>query len=563
MKPISILNEVLGPVMRGPSSSHTAGPFFIGTLARALLGDEPASVTFAFDPGGSFAEVYHQQGSDLGFAAGLMGWTITDERFPRALDLAAEQGLHIAFVVERLPDIDHPNTVEIRMTSRSGQQLCAVAQSIGGGAVVFTQVGGWPVRLTGDAHEVLVVLEERAEAAVFTLLTQGSQALGQPLRQARNGQVLLHVRRRSSLEADTRSAVEALPGVNAVWTAPSIFFVQQGEPLFSSTADMIAMAQEHGLSLGQIALAYESALLGLPEAEVLAEIVRRFEIMRAAVQRGLGEDLPPMQLLRPSARQVYQAEAERRVAIGGPHTRAAARAMAVMHVNGGRGVVCAAPTAGSAGVIPGVLVTLAEEKGLSQERVALALLAASAVGLIVATRATFAAEVAGCQVEIAASGAMAAAAVVEAAGGSAHQAADAAAIALQNTMGLICDPVQGVVEIPCHTRNAVAAAAAFVCADLILGGYVNPIPLDEAVDAVYAVGRMLPRELKCTALGGLSLAPSALALRRLNPSVETRIQELVQAGLVTGSGHKLAPRVPAARTQGRRTVADLLLEDRE
>jgi L-serine dehydratase len=178
------------------------------------------------------------------------------------------------------------------------------------------------------------------------------------------------------------------------------------------------------------------------------------------------------------------------------------------------GVVCAAPTAGSAGVIPAVAVTLAEEKGLGPEQVALALFAAAGVGLVVAARATFAAEVCGCQVEIGASGAMAAAAVVEAAGGSARQAADAAAIAFQNTMGSTCDPVQGIVEIPCHTRNAVAAANAFLCADLILGGYANPIPLDETVDAVYAVGRMLPRELKCTALGGLSLAPSALAMRR-------------------------------------------------
>jgi L-serine dehydratase len=108
---------------------------------------------------------------------------------------------------------------------------------------------------------------------------------------------------------------------------------------------------------------------------------------------------------------------------------------------------------------------------------------------------------------------MAAAAVVEAVGGSAPEAVDAAAIALQNTMGSICDPVQGQVEIPCHTRNAVAASSAFVCADLILGGYRNPIPLDETIDAMYAVGKMLPRELKCTALGGLSQTPSALKMR--------------------------------------------------
>ena len=267
--------------------------------------------------------------------------------------------------------------------------------------------------------------------------------------------------------------------------------------------------------LGQAGLAYESTLLGLPESEVLAEAIRRYRVMRAAVHRGLGENPPPMQLLRPSARQIYKAEAAGATYTGGLHTRAAARALAVMHVNGGSGVVCAAPTAGAAGTLPAVLVTLAEEKGLDEEEIGLALLAASAVGLVVANRATFAAEVAGCQVEIGAAGAMAAAAVVEAAGGSARTACDAAAIAFQNTMGSVCDLVQGIVEIPCHTRNAVAASSAFVCADLILGGYVNPIPLDETIDAVYAVGKMLPCELKVTALGGLALAPSAQALPRL------------------------------------------------
>jgi len=516
MKPTSILNDVLGPVMRGPSSSHTAGPFHIGALARALLGDELASVTFAFDPDGSFAEVYRQQGTGLGFAAGVMGWSITDERFPEALDLADEQGIQIAFVIERLPQADHPNTVEIRMTSRGGRPLHAVAQSIGGGAVVFTQVEGWRVRLTGDAHEVLVVLRASVESAVRELLTRDGQVIRQPARQVRGDQVLLHVRRQSPLEADIRAEMEALSAVHRIWTAPPLFFVLRGEPLFCNAAEMVALSEERGCSLGQIALAYESALLGLSEDQVRGEMIRRFEVMRAAVHRGLEEDLLSMQLLQPSARRVYQAEAEGRVAIGGIHTRTAARAMGVMHVNGGMGVVCAAPTAGAAGVIPGVLVTLVEEKGLSQAQAALALLAASAVGLVVAMRATFAAEVAGCQVEIAAAGAMAAAAVVEAAGGSAREAADAAAIAFQNTMGLICDPVQGIVEIPCHTRNAVAASAAFVCADLILGGYVNPIPLDETVDAVYAVGQMLPRELKCTALGGLSQTPSALAMPRLS-----------------------------------------------
>lgn len=168
---------------------------------------------------------------------------------------------------------------------------------------------------------------------------------------------------------------------------------------------------------------------------------------------------------------------------------------------------------GSAGVLPGVLVTLAEERGLSREAIGRALLAAGAVGVIVARRATFAAEAAGCQVEIGAAGAMAAAAVVDAVGGTPAQAADAASISFQNTMGSVCDLVNGMVEIPCHTRNAVAAANAFLCADLILGGYRNPIPLDETIDAVYAVGQMMPAELRCTSKGGLAVTPSARAIK--------------------------------------------------
>ena len=200
------------------------------------------------------------------------------------------------------------------------------------------------------------------------------------------------------------------------------------------------------------------------------------------------------------------------MAIGGPHAKAAARAMAVMHTANSMGIVCAAPTGGSAGVLPGVISALIEEKDLDETQAALALFAAGAIGLILALRATFAAEIAGCQVEIGAAGAMGAAAVVDAVGGRADLALDAAAISFQNTMGTVCDLVQGICEIPCHTRNAVAASSAFVCADLVLGGYQNPIPLDETVDAVLSSGKMLPSELRCTSLGGLAVAPSALHL---------------------------------------------------
>lgn len=512
MRAVSVLNDVLGPVMRGPSSSHTAGSFYIGRLARDLLGEEPRSATFVFDPGGSLGEVYGQQGSDVAFTAGLIGLSMVDERFATALDVAADHGVRVAFDKEPLREADHPNAVEIRLEARDGRRLIVGAKSVGGGAVVVTRVGEWPVRLTGDAYEVLMEVSRSLVSTIRQRVIRGRQVVGEPRVEVQGDRALLHVRLGRPPEDDLPGR---LPEVEAIWTAAPVCFVPLGEPLFGSAAEMVALAERRGLSLGQAALTYESALLGLPESSVLREVERRFDVMRTAVQRGLEADPPPMQLLRPTAHRIYDAEAQGRVAVGGVHTRAAARAMAVMHVNGGMGVICAAPTAGSAGVIPGTVVTLVDEWKLDREQAALALLAASAVGLATATRGTFAAEVAGCQVEIGAAGAMAAAAVVEVSGGSSQQGADAAAISLQNTMGSICDMVQGVVEVPCHTRNAVAASSAFVCADLILGGYVNPIPLDETIDAAVAVGRMLPRELKCTALGGLATTPSALAMPRL------------------------------------------------
>ncbi len=457
MEFISILNDVLGPVMRGPSSSHTAGSYHIGRLVRSLLGEEPARASFTFDPGGSYAATYRQQGVDLALTAGLLGWPITDERFARALVLAPRQGLRPRFLVAPLEGADHPNTVAIELAGKSGRELRATARSIGGGMVLVTRLDGRPVRLDGKSAVVLKV-------------------------------------------------------GGATRTVPPLFFVQKGTALFGSAAEMVALARRRRVSLGRIALAYEARLLGLTEAEVVEEIGRRFDIMRASVERGLAGRGLGLKLLKPTAGKIFRAEAAGVLPAGGFHARAAARAMAALHVSNSGGIVCAAPTGGSAGVLPGVLVTLVEERGLDEEGTALALLAAGAIGLIVARRATFAAEVAGCQVEIGAAGAMAAAAVVEAAGGSAAQASDAAAIALQNTMGSVCDLVQGLCEIPCHTRNAVAASSAFVCADLVLGGYDNPIPLDETIDASFASGRMLPAELRCTACGGLATTPSAQAL---------------------------------------------------
>ena len=514
MEFISILNDVLGPVMRGPSSSHTAGSYHIGRLLRSLLGGEPSRASFTFDPNGSYAATFRQQGVDLALVAGLLGWPITDRRFARALEDAAVRGLRPKFLVAPLRGADHPNIVTVELAAKNGRSLRASARSIGGGMVLVTEIDGRPVRLDGKSHVVLVLADESAAGEVDRIVRADGRALGEPAIRRWPGEALLSFKRSLPLGPKALAAVEHLREVRSIWTAPPLFFMQKGEPLFESAAGMVLEARRRRVSLGRIALAYESGLLGLAEDDILEEIGRRYGVMRDSVRQGLAGRGLGLKLLRPAAGRIFRAEAARKLPSGGFATRAAARAMAALHVSNSGGIVCAAPTGGSAGVLPGVMVTLSEEKGLDREGAALSLLAAGAVGLIVARRATFAAEVAGCQVEIGVAGAMASAAVVDAAGGTAAQAADAAAVSLQNTMGSVCDLVQGLCEIPCHTRNAVAASSAFVCADLVLGGYRNPVPLDDTIDASFSSGRMLPPELRCTAKGGLAVTPSALALKR-------------------------------------------------
>jgi L-serine dehydratase len=512
---ISIFNDVLGPVMRGPSSSHTAGSYRIGLIARSLLGEEPSAAHLSFDPQGSYARTYQEQGADCGFAAGLLGWPITDGRFFHARELAAREGLPIEFSVGPLQGATHPNTVDIRLTGRSGETLRAVAQSTGGGLVVFKRVNGWHVDITGKSYELLVGCDSSAGTPAAELVEGLTDITGKADPEGTQTGRLLHFIGPTPVSEVTVSQIRCLPGVRFVREVVPVFFVQRGEPIVRNAAEMAARAEARRVSLGRIALEFESILLGFSEKEARQEMLQRWDVMRTAVGDGLRDEAVRMKLLHPSAANILRAETEGRLAAGGLHGRAAARAMAGLHISSSGGVVCAAPTGASSGVLPGVLVTLEEEKKLSEENIALAMFAAAAVGLVVARRATFAAEEAGCQVEIGAAGAMAAAAVVEATGGTARQALDAAAVSLQNSMGSVCDLVQGICEVPCHTRTAAAAASAFICADLVLGGYVNPVPLDETVDAVYAVGKMLPPELRCTSLGGLAMTSAARSMPRL------------------------------------------------
>jgi L-serine dehydratase len=513
MKKVSIFNEVIGPIMRGPSSSHTAASYHLGKLVRDLLNRNPKQVIISFAKNGSYAEVYHQQGSDLGFATGIMGKEIVSDGFIDALKYAKNSGVDIRFNIKEFEQKVHPNTISITGVSLSGSEIDVLAKSIGGGAVQIDVLNKWPVNITGDSHELIVEFDTRKSDIIKSEL-RGYEGIISTTERKKDNLSLIIQKMSKPIDEKALKNLNEIEGISNTWNIYPFFFTPIGEALFSSAQEMVFSALKHNQSLGRVSLSYESTLLGISEKDCINEMYRRYLLMKEGVKNGLKLQ-EGMQLLTPTAGKIMKAEKEGKLYTGGILTRAAVRALAVMHVNSSMGVVCAAPTGGAAGTLPGVFTTLFEDKENCKEEIALAMFAASAVGLILAIKGTFAAEVAGCQVEIGAAGAMGAAAVVEVGGGSAKEACDAAAISFQNAMGSVCDLVQGIVEIPCHTRNAVAASSAFVCADLIMGGYKNPVPLDETIDAVMSVGKMLPRELRCTALGGLALAPSALRMKNL------------------------------------------------
>ena len=242
----------------------------------------------------------------------------------------------------------------------------------------------------------------------------------------------------------------------------------------------------------------------------------RLEVMRASVENGMDPDQRSLSGLSggQAARLNRAVEAGRTVS-GSLMGRTAVRAMAIAECNACMGRIVAAPTAGSCGILPAAILTMQEEKGLSDEALVNALFTAAAVGAVIAQRASVSGAEGGCQAECGSAAAMTAAALVELAGGTPEMASAACGLALMNSMGLVCDPVAGLVEVPCVYRNVGSVANALTAADMALAGIAAPIPTDEIIDAMKSVGDMLPACLRETGEGGVAACPSALKSKKI------------------------------------------------
>ncbi|MBO9604675.1 MAG: L-serine ammonia-lyase, iron-sulfur-dependent, subunit alpha [Paenibacillaceae bacterium] len=292
---------------------------------------------------------------------------------------------------------------------------------------------------------------------------------------------------------------------------------------FRNLQQLAAMCAEEGKSIGRLMADEQARESGATAESVVGKMKEYYAVMKDAVRRGLTEDTTSRSgVTGGDAQRVHrymEAGPDDATSLGGIGTKAMAYALAVSEINASMGRIIATPTAGSCGIIPGAFVSAQERFGWSDEQMAYGLLAAGAIGYVIANNSFISGAEGGCQAEVGSAVGMAAGAMVELRGGTPAQAMHAVGLALKNSLGLICDPVGGLVEVPCIVRNGFGAVTALAAADMALAGVRSVIPSDEVIQVMLEVGGAMPEKHRETAKGGLAQTPTG---RRITEQLRQR-----------------------------------------
>jgi len=503
--------------MRGPSSSHSAAALRIGRMCRDLMDGKPGRVLVQYDRQDALATTHRSQGSDMGMMGGLLGFEADDERLLDPAPHLEKAGIELSFEV-----VDsgrkEPNLYMLQLQNEL-LQLRVEGISTGGGMAELISLDENPVSIRGDFHETLIYSQD--EAAVIKPGSDLDWATEVLVHHGKSP--FVQIRSRQEAEASWLREVENHPSVIRTGTISPVLPVLSGSKHtipFSTCNQMMKFVQGKHLEAWQLAIEYEASRGGISGERVRKLMEERYRIMRQGVEEGLKGTRFKDRIFGPQSinykKELLQGSLSKDETL---HT-ITLYVSALMEVKSSMGTIVAAPTAGSCGTFPGAVLGLADSLGKGKEDIVNALLAGSLVGLFISSGATFSAEVGGCQAECGSGSGMAAAALVSLLGGSLEQGLSAASMALQNSLGLICDPIAARVEAPCLGKNISSAANALTCANMAMAGYDHLIPLDEVIETMDRVGKSLPRELRCTALGGLATTPAA---REIEKSLREKI----------------------------------------
>lgn len=283
--------------------------------------------------------------------------------------------------------------------------------------------------------------------------------------------------------------------------------------MFRTVKELVEIAETKEIPISEVMILQEMEVKDKTREELFSEMEKNLQVMEQAIDRALQGVQSVTGLTGGDAVRVQQYMKEKTPLSGPILLDAVSKAMGTNEVNAAMGIICATPTAGSAGCVPGTLFAVKNQLNPTREQMIRYLFTAGAFGFVVANNAFISGAAGGCQAEIGSAGAMASAAIVEMAGGTPQQSAEAFAITLKNMLGLVCDPVAGLVEVPCVKRNALGSSQAIVSADLALAGVKSRIPADEVIGAMYRIGRQMPSSLRETGEGGLADTPTGRLLK--------------------------------------------------
>ena len=488
--------------MRGPSSSHCAAALRIGRLALDLMDGDIQRVLVEYTPDGSLATTHEDQGSDMGLYSGFMGYETHDEALMNYRTLIRDSGIDIDVQIVDY-GADHPNTYKLTLRNdRETRELTAI--SIGGGMIEVLEVDGFALTMDGGFHETLIYTTGAA-TEIAAAIKSGADIDSVTI----HNDALIQVKSQAPLNETLWNGFKT---IEAVKQLNPVLPIRSGANIdipFRTCDEMLAYNRDKNLPLWELALEYEAARGRISKDEVLKKMHELSAIMRTAITSGLdGTEYEDRILPSQSPDFVDKLNAGSLIKSDALNT-IISYVTAIMEVKSSMGVIVAAPTAGSCGAFPGCTIGAADTLGATDEDLVKAMLIGGLIGVFIAEQATFAAEVGGCQAECGSGAGMAGAALVHLAGGTLEQSLGAASMALQNSLGMICDPIGNRVEAPCLGRNVTAASNALSCANMCLSDFEHLIPLDQVIQTMDVVGKSINHELLCTALGGLSITPAA------------------------------------------------------
>jgi len=522
----SIFNDVIGPVMRGPSSSHTAAAHRIGTFIRQLKEPVFTKVIVEFDRTGALATTYLGQGSAMGLAGGLLDIEMTDPEIINYEKHLKNSNFSIEYEINNIEN-KHPNAYQISIQYPDREDNHILAISTGGGMFEIIEVNGFKVSIKGDLFENLMfipyITDEGLSELKRILGTNLSNAKFEILK-CKAGKVLVNIKSGHSLRYHLSEIIgidKYIAGNSEVSPVMPIISNFNTNLPFTTVDEMLKLGEKENISLSDLAIKYESVRSGLDPASILKKMEEIVIIIKNSIKEGLKGTYYEDRILVTQSKLILDAE-QKGLIKKTINSSIIAYTSAIMEVKSSMGLIVAIPTAGSCGVVGGALFGSVADQDFDKENMVRAFLAAGITGVFIADKYTFSAEEGGCQVETGSGAAMAAAGLVEMNGGTAKQAIAAASMALQNELGLVCDPVAVRVEVPCLGKNIMAATNALNSSIMSIAGYDPVIPYDEVIDAMKSVGESLPSSLCCTGLGGLAQTPTGKCLyKKFNKIIKT------------------------------------------